>query len=237
MEHRPIYCPVCESELVHTHDGRYQDLVEHVCDPNGTPSLKAAYQCPDANCVARKLNASWLAEGDLYMDPPDDCGFTWTGAHRELEAKSLNGIGSALYSWEHYREAGKRAIESWKIKIPLWRFRIDVFPKEKGWKFPMEEQFEYWKKDRNGYWISWMSDYRMVKFCLRKFRTAYNSSLYNPVQNKTCIKECVELIECTQWGHPDDRRYAKITSWILQWFYSRSVMNIMNLAQVQGIKK
>jgi len=246
MEHRPIYCPVCQSELIHTHDGRYQDLMEHVCDPNGTPSMKAGYQCPDESCIARKLNATWLAEGDLYMGTPEDCGFTWSGAHQHLKSNSINGAGFALNSWEHYREEGKKKIQKWKFKIHLWKFRIDVYPKDKGWEHPMEEQFnpdffrwkfDYWKKDRDGHWIGWLSDYRMTKFCLGKFHTAYNSSLYNPNKNKMCIKECIELIDCTQWGRPDERRYAKITAWILKRFYSGRVQNIINIAKAQGIRK
>lgn len=56
-------CPACRTELVKTSKYRAQSLEEHVCNPNGTPSMKQMYGCPNTDC---KCNAiiDWTGEGE-----------------------------------------------------------------------------------------------------------------------------------------------------------------------------
>ena len=45
-------CPVCLTELKVTGKARLETTAEHVCDPNGTPSMKDKYECLNKGCMA-----------------------------------------------------------------------------------------------------------------------------------------------------------------------------------------
>lgn len=245
MKDKKIYCPCCNSELVVTHRDRYEDLVDHVSNPNGTPSMKDGYQCIVESCSAHKLNATWLQDGELFMNPPD--GISWSQAHNTLESLSSNGTGYALNSFTHYMEEGRAKVKKFTKSIKIFKYKITFYPAELGWKYPMNKQFlpnffhwkvEYWRESRDGLgYTSIYPDYRMIKHCIRKFKTSYNSVLYNPVENRNSLKDCIDLIKAEQYGHPDDRRYVKITSWILNIFYKERVSNIKIIAYAQGLTK
>mgnify|MGYP003451402751 CR=1 FL=1 len=58
-------CPKCKDDLHITGEDHLQTLSEHVCDPNGTPSLKAVYQCVNTNCKCFRAFA-WNSDGEFY---------------------------------------------------------------------------------------------------------------------------------------------------------------------------
>jgi len=61
-----IHCPICKTPLVQTGRRRLESLGEHCSDPNGTPSLKSAYGCPNADCPACQDALMWDPDGGYY---------------------------------------------------------------------------------------------------------------------------------------------------------------------------
>lgn len=223
MSSHSIYCPVCEKQMTITHYGRYQDTSEEVSNPNGEPSKKPGYQCPDPNCISTILNFSWIESGEAYSDPPK--GVSYSEAHRRLKSASKSGMYYALNSWEHYYRTGKNAIEKRRIKIRIFGYRIDFEPKIKGHKYPMDKKYTpslfrwtvtYWKKEENGRgYLHILPDWKMVGFCIRRFKKSYDKALAK--RSKEDIKVCLEMSECIDsFGIKEDRRYRKITGWIIR---------------------
>ena len=61
-------CPCCRSELVEGEMLRLETLEEHVCDPNGEPSLKQSYYCSNPNCPTVPAKIYWNYMGERYND-------------------------------------------------------------------------------------------------------------------------------------------------------------------------
>ncbi len=243
MSSNPIYCPVCEKQLVITHYERYQDISEHACDPNGRPSLKCGYQCPDPHCLSSLLNYSWIESGEAYPDPPK--GISWSECDKRMCEASKSGMDFALNSWQHYYQDGKNKREKRAIKIKLFNYRIDFEPKPKGHKYPVNKQYlpslfrwsvTYWKKDKDGMgYLHLIPDWRMVKFCINKFKKSYNLAVAK--RSKRDIKECLEMAECRDsWGYKDDRRYRRIAGWIIRNIFKGRYQIIKALQTSEGVK-
>jgi len=239
MKDKSIYCPVCKSKLEVTHRGRYENLEEHVSNPNGTPSMKAGYQCLNVDwCEASHLNFTWIQDGDCYTNPPE--GVSWSEANRRLEKASVSGMMFALNSWNHYYNLGKKKIEERKISFRIGKYKIVIKPKEKGYKYPEHKQYmpstfrwryEIWKEaeNRKGCYTSVIPTHRMVLHCIGSFKRSYKSAIYNPEKNKSSIKDCMDRINCTHWGTKDDRTFAKISSFLIRIMYPRKCKKIRNL--------
>lgn len=235
-----IYCPVCKTKLEVTHRDHYEDLVEHVSNPNGTPSMKDGYQCMNVDwCEAANLNFTWIYDGDCYTKPPE--GVTWSDANKRLKAASISGMTYALNSWNHHYNFGKKRIEDRKISFTIGKYRIGIEPKEKGHKYPVHKQYmpstfrwryEIWKKtDDSGHsWTSVIPTHKMVLHCIRSFNSSYRSSIYNPEKNKNSIKECMDRINCTQWGTKDDRLFSKISSLLIRIMYPGKCRKIKTIS-------
>ena len=214
---KSIYCPICESELSVTHRDHYEDLSEHVCNPNGTPSLKDGYQCINPECDAHKFNITWIEDGDMFIGNKPS-GVTYSQV-MDLFKKSVSGMNFALNSWNHYYELGKNNIEKRTIKIPLGKYRLNIKPKPKGGNGIDEYQpswfkwsFEWWRKEGNSLYVNIIPDYRMVKFCIDRFN--HNFEIWERTQSNRSHEQCLKQIMCmTAWNTPDDRRYSKIASY------------------------
>lgn len=227
-------CPCCQKDLIFTHRDHYQDISEHVSNPNGKPSLKDAYECLDQSCIANNLNCSWIDDGEIYIDPPE--GISWSIAHRIIEKFSVSGMYWALDSWNHYYHIGKKKTEKRTIKIDLKIWRINIIPKEKGWKFQEYQRYnpswykykiEFWKRgSREGSYILVMPITRMVIFRIKKFKINYKEWEEN--KNPNAFKECKNEILClTSFGEKDDRKYAKISSFLVTFLYQRKCKKII----------
>lgn len=222
-----IYCPVCKCELVVTHRERYEDMSEHASNPNGTPSMKDGYQCTNFSwCEAAHLDFAWISDGDCYTRPPE--GITYTEANKRLEELSVSGMNYALNSWNHYYHLGKNKIKERKISFSIGKYKIDLEPQEKGYEYPIHQQYmpstfrwryQIWKRSKSeGCYTSFTPDYRMIKYSVRSFNSAYKSAVFNN-SNRHSIKSCMDTIDCLHWGTKDDRRYAKISSLIVRLIY------------------
>lgn len=147
-------CPCCEKELIVTHRDRYQDHSEHVASPNSTPSMKDGYQCLDQYCIANNLGATWIEDGEIYMDTPD--GIKITVAHRVIEKMSVSGMYWALDSWNHSYQGMIRdqKAKTFSVKFNKHKFTFvpnfttdwDKNPTEYTIK-PFSWKIEWWKKD------------------------------------------------------------------------------------------
>lgn len=229
-----IKCPCCQKDLEITHRERYEDLGEHVCDPNGTPSLKDGYQCMNKYCIANNLNCSWIEDGDIYIDPPKE--ISWSVAHRTIEKISVSGMYWALNSWNHYYGLGKKKTEKRTIKINLIKWKINIIPKENGWDYPEEKRynpswwrykFEIWKKAGEHSYVNIIPVHMMVIYCIKKFNRNYK--LWKKNHNDHVLKELKDEIYCkTSWGEKDDRFYAKISSFLINLLYYRRCRKIIN---------
>lgn len=227
-------CPCCLKDLIITHRERYQDLSEHVSNPNGLPSMKDGYQCTDEYCVANNLNCTWIEDGGIYIDPPE--GVKWTVAHRIIEKSSTTGMYYALDSWEHYYNLGKKKIEKRTLLLNFHFFKVKIFPKDKGWDYPMETRHnpslfrykvEYWKRDKaNGHYIMVIPISRMVVFCIKNFNR--NFSRWKETGDLNSSKDALNEALCiSPWGAKDERLYAKISSFIIQLIYPRKVKALL----------
>jgi hypothetical protein len=234
-----IFCPICKSKLEVTHQGRYQDRCEHVSQPNREPSLKDGYQCTNlAWCKATVYNFTWISDGEYYINPPD--GISYSEASKALKELSTSGLEYALNSWNHHYELGKKAIEARKKVIKIGKYKIDIEPKERGYDYPVETQyqprrfgwkFQYWKETRDGCYTSITPTYRMVKYYFRQFNQHYRNILHNAEKNKNSIKGAMEIIDCIHWGRPDDRGFARISSFLIRVLYYNRVKKIRRLSK------
>jgi hypothetical protein len=244
METTPnILCPCCDTRLVYTHSDRYQDLSEHVSQPNREPSMKAAYQCPNDECIAKACDVSWIEDGEFYTGKRPE-GMTYTELIDALEKK--HGVGYAVNSWYYHYEIGKKAIKNRRKEIKFWKYRVVIEPKEFGHSYPIEKQyqpkrfgwkFEWWKTGSDeGCWIHLTPIHRMVNHYLRSFNSSYKSAIYNPTANRSQIKDALEYALGNRWGTKDDRSFARISAFIIQTFQPNKVKTLINLAKEQNIK-
>jgi len=60
-----ILCPICKSELKPSSIKRVETLSEHVTNPNGIPSEKQLYNCPNDKCKSHLYGIEWLDCGEM----------------------------------------------------------------------------------------------------------------------------------------------------------------------------
>jgi hypothetical protein len=206
--------------------------------------MKRAYQCTNTECVAHQVNASWIEYGEIFINPPENIG--WIEAHRMVEAASTTGTYYAIDSWHHHYELGKRAIKAKRKEWSFGKWKIVMEPKDCGWDapehlrhqpHPWKRKFEYWKKEVDGHgYVNVIPDFRMVRFCIRKFNDNYRE--WKRTGGERPLKECVNEILCqTSWGTPDDRRYAKISSFLVKYVLYGNKANEIISAYQRTIRK
>lgn len=227
-----IKCPICERDLEYTTNGHYKTLSEHVCNPNGTPSLKAGYTCSYKYCIANNLGAIWIESGEMYMKPPDGVG--WVVAHNIMEKCSKDGNYHAINSWNRHYDLGTKLVEKRTRTLDLGKFKIDFIPKTYGHKYDESKcymprrwgwNFQYWRRSEHGY-TSIMPISRMVIFSINQFNQKYKQILYNPEKNKNTIKEAIEYARGYRFGQSDERLYVKVSSFLINIFYPAKVKNL-----------
>jgi hypothetical protein len=112
-----LLCPCCDTELVVTHQERYQDLCEHISQPNAEPSMKDGYQCNNTECIANQCDVAWIEDGDYYIGKRPE-GITYAQLDNALEQKY--GVGFAVNSWQFHYQRGKNAIKERTKEIRFW---------------------------------------------------------------------------------------------------------------------
>jgi len=170
-------CPVCKNELVIWKRLHLETLNEHVCNPNGFPSLKNAFRCPAKSCDANFgiLNSAseerlyeprviWNEDGDLYsfdrISDTDTISF-------------INNNNAPFGSFQRQMN-----VEIYKKDENKLLFKFSCWPL-KGWKVYSRYSYE---SNRNGdilerhlhfnwitnegVWHTW--GYRMLLFSLQR---------------------------------------------------------------------
>lgn len=242
MSKKKLLCPVCRTELQITHRGRYQDLSEHVSNPNGEPCLKDGYQCTNVDwCEASNLNFTWIADGEVYSNPPE--GVSWSEANETLKSRSTSGMGYALNSWYHYYEKGKAEIAKRKKKIKIGNYIIAIEPLMMGHKYPIEKEYmpsrfrwryEIWRKSkRNETYTAVTLLHVMVRHYLRSFKESYRSLMRDP-GNKRSMTECLEYINGERWGRKDDRSFARVSRVLINLFHYRKCRKVLALSKINS---
>jgi len=242
---KAILCPVCLSELKVTHQEHYQDLTEHVCNPNGKPSLKDGYQCVHSGCYANEVKLTWIEDGSVFYTIP--AGIKYSEVHRQMDKLTVHGIEDAVNSFNFFMNLGNKEIEKRKRRVELFNYVIDIEPKEKGWNYPEDQRFmpkrfswkfTYWKRskeDRN-HMTMVIPTWRMVKFCLKGFHTDYDQLLSDMKMNQYKLRNCTDLIKGRSRIGDNPRDFEIVTSWILRIFYRGKVQVINVLAEANNIK-
>ena len=237
MENKTLYCPYCKGELAITHQERYQDLSEHVSDPNGTPSMKDGYECLNNACIAFETH-TWISDGDYFTRRPKDIPY------REWEAMRKDIAGSenfhAIGSWNYYYQMGKDAIKKKTLKVNLYFYKFVFMPKEKGWDYPEDQRhmpnmwkwkMEIWKRSSDYGYTNVIPFWRMTTFSLRQFKGTYKAWKENG--NKSSLKTAYCITHSLEeYGmSPDKRFYSRLTSWLIQGFYPNRVKEINQAIQ------
>lgn len=223
-----LQCPCCCTELVVTHRDRYQNLGEHVSNPNGEPSLKEGYQCPNEWCVCHKsnLNCTWIDDGEIYISPPGE--FKRTIAHQVIKKMSSTGRYYALNSWnDDYEELKELEV------INTRRFRIGNFVIKSTTEFyrskfgrPAPRFFPRIEYIYNGVYV--IPFWRMTTFQIKRFAKNYSSALKG---EEHALKECYKIANgISHFGkNKDDRFFSKLTSILLRTFFPLGCKKINQL--------
>lgn len=238
-EDNKMYCPVCQSPLEVTHQGRYQDLSEHVSNPDGEPSIKDGYQCTNVDwCEASSMKITWIEDGDCFINHHDVPSYG--EALRKLKSLSVSGMEFALNSWNHHYNKGQNSIKKWKKKIEIDKYTFWIIPKEWGYKYPDYKRYnpcwykwkiEIWRKSDEYSSVLVIPMISMIRFSISGFLSDYKSVIYDPGKiNKFSLGNCLELIK-----NKDSRTYRKISSFLVRTFYPKKCGVIISLAKREGL--
>ena len=233
-------CPCCEKPLDVTHRERYQDTSEHVSSPNREPSMKDGYQCMNEYCIANNLRCTWIDDGEIFIHQPN--GIKRTVAHDVIKKCSVSGKYYALDSWMHYYESGKDAVKKRKMSFNIFNLKIEIEPKEKGWKYSEEERyypskwkyrFRFWKKTSDHSYSLVIPDVQMIRFTIKQFKTSYHRLIEN--DDTYNLEKCFEYLFGKE--NQDERRYERISRWIFSIFYRKEKRTVLHLYQMKFAKR
>jgi hypothetical protein len=223
-----------------THRERYQDTSEHVSSPNREPSMKDGYQCMNEYCIANNLRCTWINDGEIFIHQPN--GIKWTVAHNVIKKCSVSGQYYALDSWMHYYESGKEAIRRRKIRLNIFNRRIEIEPKEKGYKYSEDQRynpslwrykFTFWKKTEDHSYTLIVPDVQMIKFSIRQFKNYYSRVIEG--DEGYSLEKCFEYLFGKE--NQKEKRYEKISRWIFSIFYGKEKRTVLHLYQMKFAKR
>jgi hypothetical protein len=226
---KDLKCPFCKGDLVVTHKEHYQDLSEHVSQPNAKPSLKDGYECLNDSCLAFGT-FNWIEDGDYYSQKPRGFNYQeWDSLRKEA---CPSGNYYAIGSWNYYYQTGKDAIKAKTFKIDLYYYKFVFSPKEKGWNYSEEVRhmpnmwkwkIEIWKKSSDYGYTNVIPFWRMTSYCLREFKRSYKN--WKEDGNETSLKAAYcTAHSLSEWRmYPDDRFYSKLTSRLIKLFQPTKV--------------
>jgi hypothetical protein len=229
MKKENLYCPFCKGSLMVTHQDRYEDLAEHVCDPNGTPSMKDGYDCLNEECLAYGTH-TWVESGEYYMSRPKDIEYQIWEDRRKHYAGGENYF--AIGSWQYHYTRGKDAIKAKTKSINLHWYKLNLYPQEKGWNYEIEERhmphpwkwkLEIWKRASEYGYTHVIPFWRMTAFSIRQFRQSY--STWKETGNARSLKAAYcDAHSLDEWNMKlDPRFYSRLASWIIRLVYLNQV--------------
>lgn len=229
---KDLNCPFCKGDLTITHQDHYQDLGEHVSQPNAKPSLKNGYECLNNSCLAFGT-FNWIEDGDYYSQRPDGFNYKEWDSLKKESCPSENYY--AIGSWNYYYQMGKDAIKAKTFKIDLHYYKFVFSPNEKGSKYPDDIQYmpnlwkwkiEIWKKSSDYGYINLIPFWKMTSYSLGQFKRAYAN--WKEDDNVISLKAayCIaHSLSEFNMSH-DDRFYSKLTSFLIHLFQPSKVRSI-----------
>jgi len=243
MSSQEIYCPVCGGLLEVTHYDRYEDLSDHVSNPNGVPSLKPGYQCNGDNCYASAINCTWIESGGMFLDNP--VGITYSEAYKKVKELSSSGMEYAIGSFSDNYERGKNKIKKLSFRINLYWIKISFEPMEKDGNNhdqyhpnPFKWKLSYWKRvtrgNNKGHYTNLIPITRMISFQIKNFKRNYDLALSRKVKGNY-IEKCLKAMEGVVFTEKDERLFMRASSWIIKNFYSGRCEIIRAMAEVENI--
>jgi hypothetical protein len=226
-----FYCPFCKNALEVTHRDRYQDLSEHVSDPNGKPSLKDGYECLNEKCLASGTH-TWIEDGDYFSSRPENVEYSDWKRLREEKAGGKNFY--AIGTWNYYYQVGKDVIKKKSFKIDIRWYKFNFFPREYGWEYPIEKRhmpnmlrwkLEIWKKNSNYGHVHVIPFWKMANHCIREFKSAHMH--WKASGNLKSLKDAYrQTASLDLFNHVDDRFYKKVTAIYLWCFHYRKCKEV-----------
>lgn len=155
-----MLCPCCKAPLEESGLERLETIEEHVCDPNGIPSMKMGYRCSDATCLTRKHNVIWNEGGERYGGLSDN--------NELLDEKSFIdgndspfGTLSRKLNVEIYKKGLPSRKELFIIGDIKFLLEFEYNADENGNVLRKRWRLSKWKRDRGG-WISY--EFPIVSF-------------------------------------------------------------------------
>ena len=205
-------CPCCRTELIVKQQMRLQTLDEHVCNPNGEPSLKNAYECSNKDCPSVPPALVWDEFGDLYVTGENFC------ASKDIPFINNNNapFGSFTRKWNVERDD----IRSKPFVIPCWplkdwnvHFCCHRLADEDG-NVIAKRHYLMWIRP-NGCLHTW--GIRMLIFCLRETLRNWKELRKNPT-NIWSKKQLQTSVEQSHWAQAEWWRKinAKVAQFVLQ---------------------
>ena len=194
-------CPCCKSELVITHQDRYESMGD------GT-YLRDGYQCLKESCVFNNFNVVWLSDGTIYTSPQNGMSYYMqkTILEKFVENKNLHPIGNYMIEIIPDFKHPKNENEPYKKRI----FKI----------------FKFWKRTDNDCFAYIVPLHRMVRFSIRQFNIHKKYAL-NGDANR--IKDCFyEMKALDITGKPDGRLYTKIAATLINIFWRKDCNKIFD---------
>lgn len=205
-------CPCCRTELIVKRQMRLETLEEHVCNPNGEPSLKNAYECSNRDCPSVPPALVWDEFGSLYVTGKDF--YTSKGI------PFINNNNAPFGSFERRWNVERDDIRNGSFIIPCWPL--------KGWSVHF---YCHRLADENGdviakkHYLCWVrpDGYRhiwgihMFVFCLRGTLKNWKELRRNPASIWS-RKELQTSVEQLHWAQAEWWRKinAKLAQFVLQ---------------------
>lgn len=149
---KPLFCPVCKKQLVVRQQLRLETLDEHISDPNRTPCLKPAFQCPDGKCPTRLIGCIWDDfEGNLF----------YVEKRPSIEEKAaipfIDGLTAPFGSFNRGWEAAKRAeakTNKHLLTFPKWFPGVfSQMEVHTNWTYHANDNGEITKRHFGLHWI------------------------------------------------------------------------------------
>lgn len=207
-----MLCPACRTRLIVTGQARLETLSEHVCDPNGTPSMKDKYECPNVTCATQG----------------QDCWDEWGGHYCEDFRKKTKFIEDNAGPFGSIER--KINVEVYKkdenfdlLKLGRFRFHLkyNYEANEDGQVLSRKRKVEMWVKDKDGIGeVLYISGLRMFFHRIGEFHRALKRS------------DAMKLSELT-----DKDNWRNQRQWwrVLSCFYARTIVRMLGCQEKQTV--
>lgn len=159
----PIFCPSCRADLFVTGQERLETLEEHVCNPNGIPSMKNTRECINPRCPTRGV-VFWSEDGEMFVEDYDK--------YSQLKKLLFIDGNSGPFGTPHRKLlAENKEDENYPLfELFGWMFKV-VFSyqaDDDGKILKRRRRLEIWRRERHGYTL-YVSGIRMFIFSIRQF--------------------------------------------------------------------